>query len=393
MSMFSWPALVFALVCLVGICGASFLTIAPSVIDKGVRPAYWNVTVYDVEPVAPSTFNLVYWSTMKPLFIHNPPDTPDISMAGCKATLSSAFSTTMMFSLDSKCGLGGTFSFLVPAAYLAANPTGNASVLFTVGSNSLRTVIAYTPDSPSPSPVYKPKSPSPSPRVPAILSVVPDTTESGVQPSTWTVTVSDIDPVAPRALQSIYLATCCLTTTFLPTSIAKPVGLVGGCSANATATSRTMLIYLPDDCALGSTFSFIVPVTFLAGNPTGNVSVHFSFGSNSLDTMLSFSGSTAPSTPNPSPSSSPSPKSHSPAQGSPSPRPIDPSSPSPLPAPTKEDDEESDSPTLLLTLLIGGLALALLATVAYCCVRQQRPVWLKRHRLPAMRLRDEMAEI
>lgn len=64
--------------------------------------------------------------------------------AGCNATASSTLTSTLMFTLAGGCGYGGTFSFRVPGDYLAANPTGNVSVLLSIGVNSLRTVILYT---------------------------------------------------------------------------------------------------------------------------------------------------------------------------------------------------------------------------------------------------------
>eukprot|EP00667_Euglena_gracilis_P006915 EG_transcript_6975 len=316
---------------------APAVSIVPNTLVNGAQPAYWTVTVRDLAAIVPGHYNSIYWSSSKPLFA-NPDYPPDVDIAGCHAAPMYCFATTLMLLLPPACGLGGTFSFAVPADYLAANPGGSVAVMFSIGASQLRTVVAYTADSPSPS--LSPKASPSSPGTPVVLSVVPDTLSAGVQPTHWTVTVSGLQPVAPRALQSIYLATCCVTSSFVATSSAKPVGLVGVCAATATATTRAMLIYLPDACGLGSGVSFTIPAAFLAPNPGGNVSVFFSVGGNDLWTTVVYSGDSSRTV----------------------------SLPVPPPPSSLQKPEESlviiISPTLLVSILSGGLLWLLLEVSA-----------------------------
>eukprot|EP00667_Euglena_gracilis_P009273 EG_transcript_9417 len=329
------------------------VAVVPDTVDSGAQPAHWAVTVTDLPPLdRDSAFHVVYWSTDKPVFVRRPATTPDIHIGGCEAAVSSALRTTLMLSLAKGCGLGGTFSFTLPGAYLAANPGGNVSVLFSIGASSLRTVIAYTPDSPSPSPSATHSSADPSSTAaPATLAVTPVTVAEGAQARQWTVTVSRLAPVAPRALQYIYLSTCCLGRLFVATPSAKPFGVVGGCSTTATATTTALLVHLPDDCALSGSVAFVVPAVFLAPNPGGNVSVHFSLGSNDLWTTVEYAaaGSTlrTPSTPSKDPW--------------PTSLPGFPGSPALFP---EESTAVGPRPTLLLSTLASALLCLLLAAAA-----------------------------
>eukprot|EP00667_Euglena_gracilis_P021349 EG_transcript_23336 len=158
----------------------------------------------------------------------------------------------------------------------------------------------------------------------ASITVSPDTTEPGVQPSLWTISAV-IDAVAPKSLQSIRLATCCSRTIFMVKSSSTAFGIVGGCFCTYTTTFSTMLIYLPDDCGLsGGTLTFEIPQSMLAVNPVaGDVSVSFGIGSsNAASTTITYAVLTASRSPPRSPTSaSPS---RSPVSPSPSPRPSPP---------------------------------------------------------------------
>eukprot|EP00667_Euglena_gracilis_P025541 EG_transcript_30042 len=176
------------------------------------------------------------------------------------------------------------------------------------------------------------------------LIITPDTTESGVQPSSWDVSLNDITPVPVSYLNNFYFSTG--KTVFVNPSSAPNI-MVEGCSCSVSAYSTTLMIYLPTDCALNSTVAFTIPAVYLAVNPGGDVSVSLSIGSNSLQTTISYTpDSPSPSRspfPSPSQSRSPSPSaaSRSPSTSpspsrSPSPSPVTPSpraSPSPSPLP------------------------------------------------------------
>eukprot|EP00667_Euglena_gracilis_P003601 EG_transcript_3607 len=378
------------------------LSIVPDTVDAGARPSYWNVTVENINYVAPHWFNIISFSTSKDVFRSLGSGSADIDMAGCNASVSSGYSTSVLLTLDDNCGVGGTFSFIVPGSYFTVNPGGLVTVTLRIGSDTLRTNITYTraptltivPDSVEPGALasswrvtvenagyldptsgstylsfdtnrsafsnsngrypdvavggctatrspffftdtaltfslspgctlggtfsfllpgeYLASNPGGPMAVkltfgwttlrttvvyagPAVFSVVPETVEPGAQAAHWSVTATDLAPVAPRPLQYIYLATCCGKTVFVARSTATPFGIVGGCATTSTATFSTLLIYLPDDCGLrGGTLSFAIPGKYLAPNPAGNVSLYLTVGSNALSSSIAYEGSRSP---------------------------------------------------------------------------------------------------
>lgn len=69
--------------------------------------------------------------------------------------------------------------------------------------------------------------------------------------------------------------------------------VAGGCTAKYSPIffSGTSLYFnLNSGCALGGTFSFLLPGDYLAGNPGGPVSVKLSFGWNTLRTTIVYTG-------------------------------------------------------------------------------------------------------
>lgn len=53
-------------------------------------------------------------------------------------------------------------------------------------------------------------------------------------------------------------------------------------------TSTTMMVWLPNDCGLGTAVLFTVPAAYLGANPEGEVSVMLTAGTNSLRTTIAY---------------------------------------------------------------------------------------------------------
>lgn len=59
---------------------AELLTIVPTTIDSGAQALYWNVTVFNIDQVAPddSYYSNFYFTTSKTVFLEYPASAPKI---------------------------------------------------------------------------------------------------------------------------------------------------------------------------------------------------------------------------------------------------------------------------------------------------------------------------
>eukprot|EP00667_Euglena_gracilis_P025844 EG_transcript_30602 len=151
--------------------GAATVSVAADTMDPGVQASQWVLTVQDLSPASGGVF---YISSSVSTFLRRPASTPDLIVAGCTATCTSTLTSSLYFSLPSSCSYSGTFSFVLPGAYLAVNPSGTVRVTLSLGDDMMRVNINFAlgPPSPSRSPVPS-ESPSPSPIASPSLSVSP----------------------------------------------------------------------------------------------------------------------------------------------------------------------------------------------------------------------------
>eukprot|EP00667_Euglena_gracilis_P007477 EG_transcript_7560 len=334
---------------------AGSVTVEPDTIAAGEKPTYWNVTVSDMPVMKAGSWSSFTVTTSKTVFNEKANPRLILPIAGCNFTASYILTISMSLNVPHTCGLNSSFSFIIPTSYLSINPGGNVSVSINIGSNYLKTYIEYTPDSPSPS--ASPKRPSPSPATPGpppALSVAPDVLDSGAQPSYWNVTVDYFPPMESWWTKTLWLSSTADAFNTISNSVAFID--VSGCNCTAQSVLRSLSVKLPDNCVLGSSFSYVIPLAYLLTNPGGNVNVSFSLGTYYMKTTVPFTAaSTSPSpsilpSPSATPSHSPSPASRSPSPSrspsrSPSPSPTTPSpSPSVSPSPVSPSPESSPSP-------------------------------------------------
>eukprot|EP00667_Euglena_gracilis_P026324 EG_transcript_31621 len=117
------------------------LTITPDTLDAGARPSAWNVTLADITTDANPSW---IFNTTLPVFAANSTSTSTVSIAGCAANYSSSTAQSLTLDLPTPCTLSGTFSFTIPATYLAANPLGSTTVSLSGLNRPLSTTIDYT---------------------------------------------------------------------------------------------------------------------------------------------------------------------------------------------------------------------------------------------------------
>lgn len=54
------------------------------------------------------------------------------------------------------------------------------------------------------------------------------------------------------------------------------------------ALTATLMLFLPSNCALSGSVTFIIPQVYLSVNPGGSTTMSFTMGSNSLQTTLMY---------------------------------------------------------------------------------------------------------